>query len=107
MEKNIILKVNKIDYELFDSDIFNSDLIKNSEKYLSAFCQQYDSVLSIIFRQTRSYKYIVQKTTNSMDDSENSWWLNPSTRRVLRVGLRHLKLVWKLSLSLSKYFISI
>ena len=47
-EKILFRKINKIDYESFHSDILSSDLIKKPEKYLSALCQQYDSVLSSI-----------------------------------------------------------
>ena len=42
------LKINKIDYESFHSDIINSNLIKKPEKDFSALCEQYDSVLSSI-----------------------------------------------------------
>ena len=67
--KNIVSKINKIDYESFHSDILSSDLIKKPEKDLSALCQQNDSVLSFILDEHAP----AQKTTNSMDDSGNKY----------------------------------
>ena len=47
-EKVSFRKINKIDYESFNSNILSSDLIKKPEKVLSALCQLYASVLSSI-----------------------------------------------------------
>ena len=88
--KNIVCKINKIDYESFHSDILSSDLIKKPEKDLSALCQQYDSVLSSILDKHAPV------STKTLPRKPPTPWMTPEIMKAKTLR-RNLERTWRRS----------